>query len=136
MPTPLRVVCAVILNDKKNFLACQRGDSHAMAGKWEFPGGKIEANESPRSALIREIREELQIDVSPMKKLTTVMHDYPTFTIELIPFICSTPIPCIPHLTEHKAFRWITIQESSTLDWADADIPILGDVEDFLKNLV
>lgn len=134
MSTPLSVVCAIILKEDGTFLACQRGEDQSMAGKWEFPGGKIEHSESATDALVREIEEELGITISPEKKLTSVLHTYSEFTIHLIPYVCTVITTSEIILQEHQAIQWVNTEESTALDWADADLPILAELTTILKN--
>ena len=85
---PLKyVVCAIIEKDGL-FLIAQRPYGKSLGGKWEFPGGKIEINESEQEALRREIREELGVDRDIGIRLTPSTHDYPDFTVHLIPYLC------------------------------------------------
>ncbi len=122
------VTCAIILKGAK-ILATQRSEKMNLPLKWEFPGGKIEHNETPEECLQREIREELKLEIEFLKKLETRSFAYETFSINLIPFITNY-ISGEISLTEHKDFKWLTIEELIFLDWAPADIPV---VEDFLK---
>lgn len=120
----LDVVAALIQDEQGRLLACQRPPGKHLGGKWEFPGGKLEDGESPADALIREIREELGVTISPGECLTDVIHDYGRGPIRLIPFLCRITLgtPC-PH--EHSELRWCGAEELPSLDWAEADIPIL-----------
>jgi 8-oxo-dGTP diphosphatase len=93
--------------------------------KWEFPGGKIELNEKPENCLIREIKEELNIEVKIIKILPSNTHTYPSISIELIPFICEK-INGEIILKEHTDFKWLHKNELLALDWADADVPIVN----------
>jgi len=122
------VVCALILDDRKQLLACKRGPNQSNPDKWEFPGGKIEANETKENALIREIREELQVTIKVISPLPPVTYTYPDFTISLYPFLSVLPVHDEISLAEHSELRWINPKESSPLDmeWAEADIPILN----------
>jgi 8-oxo-dGTP diphosphatase len=127
----LRVVCAAIQHPEKpdHFLVAQRplGDRH-LAGLWEFPGGKIESDESENDALIREIREELAIAIVVKSPLTPVVWTYPHIRIELIPFVCETPQQtCASHA--HHCVQWIPIDRFDSLDWAPADIPIYQELQ-------
>ena len=122
------VTCAIILRDGK-ILATQRSEKMNLPLKWEFPGGKIEQNETPENCLQREIREELNLEIELLKKLETRSFTYETFLINLIPFITNYLSGEIS-LTEHKDFKWLTIEELMLLDWAPADIAV---VKDFLK---
>lgn len=92
--------------------------------KWEFPGGKVEFNESEEDCLIREIKEELDIDIEIKERLQENTHDYGSFKIQLIPFL-ATYSSGIIHLKEHQAYAFVNRSELLTLDWAEADIPIV-----------
>jgi len=92
--------------------------------KWEFPGGKIEKGESPEDCLKRELLEELGIQVSVDKALSPSTHPYPTFTVTLHPFICSIDSGNIV-LHEHAAITWLPQEKLFSLDWAEADIPVI-----------
>lgn len=116
------VVCAVILHNNL-ILATQRGPSMDLPGKWEFPGGKVDAGEGEEAALIREIKEELALIVSPLQRLVPVIHHYPAKTIELVPYICSLESGSVT-LLEHAAFRWCSKEELTALDWAEADVQV------------
>lgn len=99
--------------------------------KWELPGGKIEPNESDEDCLVREIKEELNIEIEIIKSLEPNKHVYPTITIQLIPFICKQISGSII-LKEHAAFKWLNTNELLDLDWAEADIPIINN---YIKHL-
>lgn len=118
------VVCGIILNRAGKILACQRGPGRDLAGKWEFPGGKQEVGESLEAALIRELREELAIDVCIQEPLTEVLWNYGKGELRLQPYVCllhsGEAHPC-----EHAEIRWCSPGELLALDWAAADVPIL-----------
>lgn len=97
--------------------------------KWEFPGGKLETNESEIDCIKREILEEINIEIDIVKKLSDSIFDYGTFQIKLIPFIANYVSGDI-RLAEHKKYRLLNISELSNLDWAEADKPI---IEELLK---
>ncbi|MGJ8656289.1 MAG: (deoxy)nucleoside triphosphate pyrophosphohydrolase [Akkermansiaceae bacterium] len=122
---PLEVVCALIIDNNGKFLACQRGTNTSLAGKWEFPGGKIELGESKESALKREILEELEVSISILRPLKTITHQYPDFKIALSPFLCQINGSEQPTPIEHAQIRWVDLAEAVTLDWAEADLPII-----------
>jgi 8-oxo-dGTP diphosphatase len=122
-PGPVPVVCAII-ERKGLMLACRRNPRQTNAGLWEFPGGKVRQGEPLRDALVREIREELGIEVVPNTPLTPVTHTYPWITIELIPFVCSIK-QGEPHPHEHAEVRWVDKTEAMGLEWAEADVPIV-----------
>lgn len=121
----LNVVAAVILNDNK-YLCMQRNKSkyEYISYKYEFPGGKIEIGEDEISALKREIKEELEIEINVERKLTTVNHSYEDFSISMHCYICE-PINIEIKLKEHINFQWLEKEKLESLDWAEADIPIL-----------
>ena len=119
----VEVVAAVIKKDNKIFCA-QRNLSKSMGGKWEFPGGKIEIGETKEEALVREIREELDSDIVVDKYLMTVEHDYRTFHITMHAYLC-TLVKGELTLKEHNDSVWLSKEELLSLDWADADKPIV-----------
>lgn len=103
--------------------AAQRGPGKALAGKWEFPGGKIEPGETPEESPARELKEELLIDATVGPHITTTEHTYDFGTIRLSTFHCALTGDQEPTLTEHAESRWVPIDELDSLDWAPADIP-------------
>jgi 8-oxo-dGTP diphosphatase len=121
---PLEVVCAVIEDAAGRVLACRRGPGMAMAGKWEFPGGKREPGEDPRAALRRELLEELGVESEVGAALAAVDHDYDSFTIRLLPFRCRLTGGAL-HAHEHDELRWVDRTEALLLDWAAADVPVV-----------
>jgi 8-oxo-dGTP diphosphatase len=121
------VVAAVIEDGRGCVLVAQRPAHKHLALKWEFPGGKIEPTESPESALIREIREELGCDISVTRALPRFIHDYGDVTIRMFPFVCAlAPASAAPHPHEHTALRWVSRAELATLDLAAADLPVVA----------
>ena len=118
----LHVTCAVIVRNDR-YLTVQRPDNKKHPGKWEFPGGKTEMGESPESCLVREIREELLMELHIIKALPEFRHPYPEGIVCLHPFICG-PGTGNPTLTEHTHLLWVTPSESMSLDWLAADIPV------------
>lgn len=117
----IEVVGAVLVHDGRVF-AAKRGPGKSMAGYWEFPGGKVEAGETPEDALARELREELQIEVAVGEFLVTATHEADTAVIELSTYLC-TIIKDVPVLTEHEESRWLPVSELCDVEWAPADIP-------------
>jgi 8-oxo-dGTP diphosphatase len=120
------VVAGLIQDGSGRLLACRRPPGKHLAGKWEFPGGKVEPGESPATALVRELREELEITVVPGAALTPVVHDYGRGPIRLIPILC-TVVEGNPHPHEHSEIRWCTAADLQQLDLAAADLPILAE---------
>ncbi len=117
------VTCAVIRNDEGLVLAVRRGPGMGNAGKWEFPGGKTRAGEDHEDCIIREIDEELGMDIVICGRLDDVVHDYGDKKIRLIPFLCDT-LTSKPVLREHDQFRWMRPPELVKLDLTAADIPV------------
>ena len=114
----IRVAAAVIIN-KDKILATQRGYGE-FAGGWEFPGGKIEVGESPQEALIREIKEELDMDIKAGSLINTVEYDYPSFHLSMDCFFASI-VQGTPVLKEHEAAKWLTRDTLDSVDWLPAD---------------
>jgi 8-oxo-dGTP diphosphatase len=106
----------------------------SLAGKWEFPGGKLEPGESASSCIQREIFEELNINIRIKSGLQPVSHQYPAFQITLFPFVCAIRKGQIA-LREHQAMLWLSPEEFYSLDWAEADIPVLRAYHSFLKRM-
>ena len=119
-------VVAAIIQCGEETLCVQRGLAKLeyISKKYEFPGGKIEVGETKESAIIREIKEELKLDILEPKFFNTVSYQYPDFYITMHSFICLVDNKDIT-LTEHIDQRWLKIGELKNLDWAAADIPIV-----------
>lgn len=121
------VVCGVIGDEDGRVLACRRPEGGHLAGLWEFPGGKLEPGESAREALVRELREELAVEVEVGPALTPVVWDYGRGPIRLIPLRCRI-VRGELLLLEHTECRWCGPLEAGELAWAPADLPVLGEV--------
>ncbi|MDN3550750.1 (deoxy)nucleoside triphosphate pyrophosphohydrolase [Mucilaginibacter aquaedulcis] len=121
----IQVTCAIIIDSQERVLVTQRSKSMSLPLKWEFPGGKVEPDETPEACLIREIKEELDIEIQIKKALLNNIHIYPNITIQLIPFTCKHISGDIL-LKEHAEFKWLHGNELLALDWADADVPIVN----------
>jgi 8-oxo-dGTP diphosphatase len=124
---PLDVVCAIIVNSNGELLACQRSSESTHSGKWEFPGGKIEPEETSETALRREILEELGVSISIIRHLELVIYPYTDldFEIALSPYLCELSNTKIPNPIVHSQIRWVTLSEANELDWAGADKLVL-----------
>ncbi len=131
----VEVVCAVIKNKDNKIFVCERGPGRALEGFWEFPGGKREEGETNEEALIREIEEELDSLIKVDKYLMTVEHTYPDmppykgFHITMHAYLCEL-IKGKLELSEHIAAKWADENDLRSLEFADADKPI---VEKLLK---
>ena len=123
----IHVVAAIIRRGDKIF-ATQRGYG-AYKDWWEFPGGKIEAGETPEEALVREIKEELATDITVDKFITTVEYDYPEFHLIMDCFWCS-----IAHgeltLLEHEAAKWLPLDDLRQVNWLPADLDVIKCIEE------
>jgi 8-oxo-dGTP diphosphatase len=128
----IHVTCAIIERDGL-VLAAQRSAIMKLPLKWEFPGGKIDHGETAEECLRREIVEELGIQVCVGKRLLASTHHYPTFAVTLYPYICTIEKGEII-LHEHAAIAWLLPEKLHTLDWADADLPIIQSYLEERKN--
>ncbi|SHM02043.1 (deoxy)nucleoside triphosphate pyrophosphohydrolase [Flavobacterium xinjiangense] len=128
MSNIINVTCAIIVIENK-ILVTQRSEKMKLPLKWEFPGGKLEENESEIDCIKREIKEEINIEIEVLRKLSNSIYDYGNFKINLIPFIAKHILGEIK-LTEHRDYKLLQRKELLSLDWAEADLTI---VEEFLK---
>ena len=117
-------VVAGIITDGGRFLATQRGYGDYKDG-WEFPGGKVEPGESPEGALVRELKEELAVDVIVGERICTVEYDYPKFHLTMHCFFCTLPAGCRPTLLEHEAARWLDRESLGSVNWLPADVEVV-----------
>ena len=122
----LNVVCAIIYVGNK-ILVTQRSKYMKLPLKWEFPGGKLENAESEIECIKREIKEELNIEIKIIKRLSSSIHNYEDFKIQLIPYVVEYESGEII-LTEHAEFQLLEKQKLNLLDWAEADLPILRQI--------
>ncbi len=120
----IRVVAGAILENGR-LLAALRGPGMSQAGLWELPGGKVEPDEDDRTALARELSEELGIAVDVGDFIASHDHAYPGKTVRLVAYACQI-IRGIPTATEHADLRWVDAVGIDGLTWAPADIPLLA----------
>lgn len=125
MERMIDVVCGLIEDGVGRVLACRRAEGR-LAGMWEFPGGKLEEGEDALQALVRELREELGVEVECGKAMMPVEHDYGDLAIRLIPLRCRI-VSGEPHPHEHDAIRWVGPGEVGELSWAAADVPVVAE---------
>ncbi|MBR5399784.1 MAG: (deoxy)nucleoside triphosphate pyrophosphohydrolase [Bacteroidales bacterium] len=125
----IEVVAAVIVRDGRVF-ATQRGYGD-FKDFWEFPGGKMEPGENREDALKREIREELEAEISVDSFIDTVEYDYPKFHLILHCFLCSLETKEV-HLLEHESSRWLSADELDSVDWLPADLSVIGQIKKLL----
>ena len=123
MKKNIHVVGAVITDGDK-ILCAQRGMEKSLPGLWEFPGGKIEGNETPQSALQREIQEEMHCQVEIGEQVEHTVYEYDFGIVHLTTFYCQL-VEGTPALTEHIEIQWLKADELEQLEWAPADIPAI-----------
>ncbi|GAB3531832.1 8-oxo-dGTP diphosphatase MutT [Pontibacter brevis] len=124
----LKVTCAIIEKGNR-VLVTQRSAAMREPLLWEFPGGKVEPGETEEECLVREIREELHLEVKPLQRMTPVLHRTPIKAIELIPYICTVEGGEI-RLLEHCAFEWTVYDNLRMYEWCLPDLPV---VEEYLR---
>ena len=123
-PKLIHVACVILEDPDGRIFVARRPPGKALAGGWEFPGGKIEAGETAEQALEREILEELEINIAVGEALPASSYDYDFGTVVLYPFRASI-LSGVINLTEHPEGRWVTREELPKLTWVPADIPIM-----------
>lgn len=122
----IHVAAAIIIRDGE-ILAAQRGYGEFKDG-WEFPGGKLENGETGAEACVREIHEELRVEITDLEHLCTVEHDYDAFHLSMECFTCSIASGTIND-SEHENLRWLTRDTLWSVDWLPADIKVVNELE-------
>lgn len=122
----IRVVAAVIR--KENEIFCTQRGYGDFKGYWEFPGGKIEDGETPQEALIREIKEELDVDISVGNMIKTIEYDYPEFHLSMDCFWCELVSGEI-ELKEHEDAKWLDKNNIDSVDWLPADLDLINSLK-------
>ncbi len=125
MKKTVNVAAAVIIHDNR-ILATQRGIGE-YEGWWEFPGGKLEGEETGEDAVVREIREELGMEIEVIDLFDRVEYDYPKFRLEMDCFLC-TIAEGEPELREHEACRWLAEDEIMSVKWLPADRAVAAEL--------
>ena len=128
----IELVAAIIIKNGQVF-ATQRGYGE-WKGWWEFPGGKMEAGESPQEALKREIREELDAEITVGQLIETVEWDYPKFHLTMHCFVC-TLLSEDMHLNEHDAAAWLTKETLNSVKWLPADEGLIQKIAAILEEI-
>ena len=126
----VRVVAAVI-RDGDRIFATQRGYGDFKGG-WEFPGGKIEEGETPQEALVREISEELETEITVGELIDTIEYDYPTFHLSMDCFWAEI-VSGDMVLKEHEAAKWLTKETLDSVEWLPADITLIEQIKKCIK---
>ena len=119
----IKVTCGIILNSEGKMFVGRRKPEKSMGGYWEFPGGKVEEDESYEECLKRELLEELDMNVQVNEHFMTVLHDYGTFKVELISFLCEYQRSSY-QLIDHDKYEWISVNDLLDKKLAPADVPI------------
>lgn len=131
------VVCALIINDNGEIFICQRGKG-SLKYKWEFPGGKIEENETQESAIVREIKEELTATIEVIKYLGVATYEYKElekpFSITMYAYLARL-VKGELVLSEHLASKWIHYSDFDKFDFAQADIELIKNIKNILKEV-
>jgi ADP-ribose pyrophosphatase len=125
-------VVAAVIRDKDRVLATARGYGD-YKGFWEFPGGKIEEGETPEGALVREIKEELDINIKVINYIDTVEFDYPEFHLSMKCYFCSILSGNLI-LKEAEDSRWLSKEQLDSVNWLPADLVIVDYVRELLKG--
>lgn len=121
----LTVVAAIIQNSQGEYLCCKRGDWKSAPGKWEFPGGKPEADEALEDALVREIQEELGVGIKVVRQFDRSTTKVGAFEIDLVCFVAELTGQEPTQSTDHSEIAWVAESELSKLAWAEPDLPAL-----------
>lgn len=123
-------VVAGLIKDKDKFFICQRSEGMTLPEMWEFPGGKIEKNETPEQALIREISEELDCDIIVGNHIDTSDFDYGNFSITISVYICTLINNTIPTINEHMDSAWIRVEQFDNYIFPPADLNALNKIKE------
>jgi len=126
----IEVSCAII-KEKDKVLVTRRSENMPHPLKWEFPGGKLKEGESPKASIVREIREELGLEIDPQRILSPVVHHYDSQSVKLIPVVCGI-VDGLIILSEHQDYQWVACENLEALDWLEADIGVIKMIKEEL----
>ncbi len=118
------LVAAGVLEREGKILAARRKRGSHLEGHWEFPGGKLEPDESPKDCLVRELAEEIGVRVRPREILEVVFHRYPEKSVLLLFYRCEL-LEGEPRPIDCDEIRWVSLADLPSLDWAPADVPFV-----------
>ena len=121
----MKRIAAAILRRNDKILICRRGPGGSCGYLWEFPGGKMEPGETPEECIVREIKEELNVDIVPEALLTTVECDYPAFHLTMHCFWSAIAANEQVELLEHEAAKWLLPEELDAIQWLPADLEVV-----------
>lgn len=124
MKPTIRVVAAALYDERGRVLIAQRPAGKSMAGRWEFPGGKIDAGESEHAALVRELREELGVEVRSAERMLELSHEYADRHVELCMWHV-TAYDGVPHPHDGQSLKWVSPARLADEDLLEADRPIV-----------
>ncbi len=132
-PDTLLVVAVALVDDDNRVMIAQRPQGKSMAGLWEFPGGKVEHGETPETALIRELKEELSIDVTEacLAPFTFASHTYEKFHLLMPLYVCRR-WSGIPRPNEGQTLKWVRANQLANYEMPPADIPLIAMLRDLL----
>ncbi len=133
MTTQVLVVAAALVDPDGRVLIAQRPQGKSLAGLWEFPGGKLEPDESPEAALIRELREELGVEVSEscLAPFTFTTHAYDSFHLTMLLYVCRRWEGTVSRC-EHEAIAWVRPRDMGRYPMPPADVPLVAFLRDWL----
>lgn len=133
MKKTVKVVGAIIMNENDEVLCALRSPNMSLPNYWEFPGGKIEPNETIEDAIVREIKEELNCTVKALQVFNDYTHEYEQIFVNLITVQCQL-VHGTPTASEHAELRWLPTNQLNELNWAPADIPAINQLMNTLKR--
>lgn len=126
-------VAAAIICKNDTYLSARRREGLHLEGYWEFPGGKIEKNETAEACLVREINEEFGVEIEVGRKLGDCVHVYDTKTIHLTAYFASR-VSGVYTLCDHDMIEWLHVDSLWSVEWAPADIRLVEQLENYIKQ--